>query len=505
MTRGKTSPRRLVSSLCQAVFGTRTAFIVFLMTFLAFSYFFHRFRFWNVSSRLALTYAIVDDRSLRIDGYVNHPHYETQDRALYQGHYYSDKIIGLSLLAVPVYWAMKHAAAWVGKDPKPDLSRYGATVAVVSLPAALLMVVLFKFLLLLGQRPPLACAAVLFGAFGTMLFPFSSLFYPYLPSLFFLIAALYLLVRWRADGGLDRRPIWLPGGLVGLALLCEYTLAGPTCLIVLYAFFLLERRGRILFFLCAAAAPLSLFGAYNWVCFGAPFSLPYSHLEGPEFRNGMDRGLMGVHRFQWYVLYLITLHPYRGVFFYSPFLLLGLVCVGFGFRHRRSEHRALAWLIGVTVLYYLVLNASYYMWWGGGTLLARHLIPMLPFLILSFAWLPRRLSRPFFVLGLFSVLLMFPQSVVEPHFEPLYPNEALYNPWETVRETGEGFRLPFLRHSLAEFLRGRISMNPFNREIFATGGKMWTLLPLLLAETALFFWLRRTLTREGEDDRGYSS
>ena len=65
----------------RSVFGSRVALILFLMALVAYGYFFHRFRFWNVNSRLALTYAIVDKGTFRIDDYVNQPYYETFDRA----------------------------------------------------------------------------------------------------------------------------------------------------------------------------------------------------------------------------------------------------------------------------------------------------------------------------------------------------------------------------------------------------------------------------------------
>lgn len=476
--------------------GSRPAVIIFLMTFVAYSYFFHRFRFWGVNSRLALTYAIVDKGTLRIDDYVNHPWYETQDRAYYHGHYFSDKIIGLSLLAVPVYWGIERAAGLVGKDPKPDLSRYGITVATVSLPAALLAVVLLRILTLLGLPPPTSCAVVLFFAFGTILFPFSSLFYAYLPSLFFLMTVLYLMLRWQeADTPKEEKP-WLAGLLVGLALICEYTLAVPAALVSFgYLIHLKGRRLAVLSFCGTMAIPLLIFAAYNFSCFGNPFSLPYAHLEHPEFAEGMGQGLMGVHRFQWYVLYLITISPYRGIFFYSPFLLLGFPGIWAGIRQPIAHHRWLAWMVLAIVIYYFVLNASYYMWWGGGTLLARHLVPMLPFLAVAFAWMPLRLRPVLMVLGFVSIILIGSQSVVEPHFRPLEPDTDLYIPWETVQRTGHALVPPFLWHSIPELLHGRISMNLFNRSINATDGKTWTLLPLLLAEASLFALLRRTLRK----------
>ena len=254
----------------QGLRANRPALLIFLITLVAYSYFFHRFRFWNVSSRLDLTYAIVDDHSFRIDKYVHHPFYETQDRAFFKGHYYSDKSIGLSVMAAPLYWAMKQAFALAHKDPKPDLSRYGLTVGIISLSSSLLMIVLLRLLTLLGQTVPRACLIVLLFAFGTMLFPFSALFYPYLPSLFFMILAFYLIIRWQRAGVLDERPSWPLGLLLGLALLCEYTVTFPAVLIAGYYALALTRRRKLLPFLACWALPLVFFALYNTVCFETP-------------------------------------------------------------------------------------------------------------------------------------------------------------------------------------------------------------------------------------------
>jgi hypothetical protein len=141
------------------------------------------------------------------------------------------------------------------------------------------------------------------------------------------------------------------------------------------------------------------------------------------------------------------------------------------------------------------------MWWGGGTILSRHLTPMVPFLALGLAWLPRRWGTALVALGIVSVLFIGSQSVVEPHVEPANSNAELYNPWRTVHENGGVLIPPYFSHSLPELLRGRVSMNPFNREIFATSGKGWTLLPLLAAEGLLLMALWRSVRREERGPR----
>ena len=51
---------------------------------------------WNQNSRFAMIRAILERHTLQIDAYQLH----TGDRALWRGHYYSDKAPGASLLAL---------------------------------------------------------------------------------------------------------------------------------------------------------------------------------------------------------------------------------------------------------------------------------------------------------------------------------------------------------------------------------------------------------------------
>src|SRR5262245_64689993 len=68
---------------------------------------------WNQNSRFALVRAILERHTLQIDAYQLH----TGDRALYEGHYYSDKAPGLSLAALAPAAIAKGTARAVGVDP----------------------------------------------------------------------------------------------------------------------------------------------------------------------------------------------------------------------------------------------------------------------------------------------------------------------------------------------------------------------------------------------------
>ncbi len=59
--------------------------------------FFYQAGGWNQNSRFDLVRAVVDEHTLRIDDYQAN----TGDKALIDGHYFSDKAPGLALVSVP--------------------------------------------------------------------------------------------------------------------------------------------------------------------------------------------------------------------------------------------------------------------------------------------------------------------------------------------------------------------------------------------------------------------
>ncbi|HSR19808.1 MAG TPA: hypothetical protein VLL49_02740, partial [Anaerolineales bacterium] len=55
---------------------------------------------WNGNSRLGLIRAVVERGTLQIDAFHDAPGWTTGDKAFFNGHYYSDKAIGASLLGL---------------------------------------------------------------------------------------------------------------------------------------------------------------------------------------------------------------------------------------------------------------------------------------------------------------------------------------------------------------------------------------------------------------------
>jgi hypothetical protein len=107
----------------------------------------------------------------------------------------------------------------------------------------------------------------------------------------------------------------------------------------------------------------------------------------------------------------------------SPVFLLA--AIGF---HRMWKDRALRleWSVCLAVVaYYLLFNASYYLWDGGWSLGPRHVIPMLPFLsmgLLHLSAFPEVLCTG--VLAVSAVHMLMGTSVW-PLVPSMYPNELL--------------------------------------------------------------------------------
>src|SRR5215203_7537602 len=111
--------------------------LVFLALF-CYSYFF-QVAGWNQNSRMALIMSVVHHHQLNIDPYED----RTGDKALYNGHYYSDKAIGTAVFGVPVYAVY----AGLSKLPGSEIELYSVylvTVFVASLPSAVLTLLLYQ-------------------------------------------------------------------------------------------------------------------------------------------------------------------------------------------------------------------------------------------------------------------------------------------------------------------------------------------------------------------------
>jgi len=432
--------------------------LIFLVGFLSTALLYHPAMGWNVNTRLALVFAVADMGTLSIDGY-HEPGMptETGDKAFFEGRFYSDKIVGVSVLALPAYWL---ARTINGGSLSFEWGHFLSKLWAVSVPAGLGLWLFFLLMAKLGAPPRRALIASVLLFFGSMWFGYSTIFMPYAPALAACLGALYLTFFPLANR-LTVLNCAMIGGLLGFALLCELTLAflvfglgvvwllrvaDQAGLAGMRAFAeMAGERTRLLHtaifalsFWVGVLIPMSIFFAYSWTIFGK-FTIPYEYEANEMFREGMARGIMGIETPRLGPLYFITVHPYRGLFFWTPILLLAIAgCIAA--TRQYGKRRIVGWLGLYTTLAYLLFNAGYYMWWGGWCMGPRFLIPVIPILGLGLGELLREGKLSMFErhpsmakpvrygvvsLGVLGVALSLPLSLYEPQIPQGNPHELL--------------------------------------------------------------------------------
>jgi hypothetical protein len=398
----------------------RIATVLGVALFFSYAYFYGAGG-WNQNSRFALIRAILERHTLQIDAYSLH----TGDRALWNGHYYTDKAPGQSLTALAPVEAARLVSRAAGVDPAsfPGIAWTSYVAALVT--SALFTVVAALCVFWLSLRWGATPAAALFAAsaygLASPAWAYATLFMAHGQTAGCLMIALVAADALGDEGGAaagawkrPRRLAWVIGLAGGWAVVTEFQAAIPAVFIGLLAIARLkpsrdERNDeralarnakasaernlpgiivRIALGVAIAAVPLLV---YNFLAFGSPFHLGYSSEEG--FQE-LHTGFFGITYPRLATIRELLFGSYRGLLPVSP--LMGIVPLGLLLLWRRGRGGAALVAAGIG-LYYLLLNASYFYWEGGWAFGPRQMTAALPFLALGLAPLwdlrPSRASR----------------------------------------------------------------------------------------------------------------
>jgi len=456
----------------------RRAWLIGLALLCCYVFFFYRGGNWNVEARNAQIVALADDHTLAIDPY----HLWTGDEAYYRGHYYSDKLIGPSLVAVPFYWLSRKLLEAAGLAPTYALmlALRIANVFANAVPSALLGGLLYLFLAELGLAPALRVWLALAYGFGTLALPYSTSLFGHQFGAVCAFSSFMLL--WRQRQGWSASRVVAAGALAGLGAISDFTTMLIACFLGLYAVWVSSGRaagapvgfglavGRVALFGLFAFLPVSLQLAANWSSFGSPLVFPHIYHVQPSFRARHTSGLLGVHLPRLEPLYQLTVGWWRGLFCASPVLLLALP----GFYLLGRARRVEAALIAAAWLGVLLMNAGYENWTAGSAYGPRYQIPALPFLIVAVAPAARRWPFVFKALAVISITFT---AIVTAH-SPFVP-ESLRNP---------------LGVALAGFSNGEVLHGNLGKSIGLPG--LASLLPLVAVEAAFLYALAGLSARE---------
>ncbi|RIK39012.1 MAG: hypothetical protein DCC55_19340 [Chloroflexi bacterium] len=320
------------------------------------------------------------------------------------GDLYSRKGIGMALLAYPL---VRLAQSWQA------LGLVQAALLLNPLLTAWTGALLYRMGRRLDWRLVTAAATALIFGLATMAWPYTQGFFSDPVCGWALFAALYTLVAHQQTG---RKRYLLAGGaawgiaylartinlvtlpifLLGLwAVLRERDNARDLPVANLQTFFQRHWRPIVTFLTPVVLAGLvSLW--WNWARFGSLWDSGY--VESESFSGSWLAGLFG-----------LTIGPARGLLWYNPILLLGVVGAAWFWREIR-------WLLGVVAaltVVYLLVYSKWYMWHGGYSWGPRFLVPLVPLLALLVgpAWEQIVRRRAWGWAGLGGALLLLALSV----------------------------------------------------------------------------------------------
>jgi hypothetical protein len=433
--------------------------LLFLALFLPYSYFNHSDG-WNQGVRLAELHAIVLKHTIRIDAYHQH----TGDKAYINGHYYSEKAPAMVAAALPAFALTVWTQQLLGVDPDGEagwrMSAWIATAGSVGLLAALGGVAFFD---LLHARFDLLTAMI--GTFGLFL---GSLTWPYATSLFAHAGTIGLLciALWAALAKSTPARDYVAGIAAGFAVASEYPGVIPCAVIGLY---LATSSLRRIWRYAAGTIPAALLIlANNYATTGSPFSISYG--ANPYFPEISTGNAMGFNAPNLHVVTWLFGSEYRGLFFWSPILIMSLP----GLVVMLKKDRAIAAMVLATTALVLLQVASFYSAYGGNSFGPRYLAPAVPLIGLAAAYGIKHWPESALVLVFVSVVVTLGVTAIaiDPPLDVLTPLQSFY--------------LPRLReHRFADNLGTLL------------GAPVWlsVLVPLLLPIAAARHWFRKAPER----------
>ena len=405
----------------------------------------------GTAARFDLIRALLEHRSLRIDDYWT---MNTADVIKVGGHYYSVKAPGAAFTGL-LPWGL---VTWI-LDPSmlahhaPMLwavATYLTIVISVSLPVALLVLVMYRFAKALGATAGRAAAIALIMAFATILFPYATEMTGEPLAAVCLMTSFYLVFM----GG-DAIYAGFAGFLAGWAVLCDFPSALVAVALAGYALVKFSQRKQVIGFAIGAGLVATLLMLHNYAAFGAPFFMSYQgyKLPGNQQFPEQAEGFVGLTYPRLKLLWNVLVDPQRGLFFCNPVLLLAIP----GLVHfwRRRKWRAESFLVLETIVAFALFNASFgesIVSWGGGTATGpRQMTPAVPFFALALAFLPPAYDYLMGVLAGLSAFYMLAAISTNPHLPYEYSN-------------------PLWQFALPHYFRGDFS---FNRDSYFQGGNLF--------------------------------
>ena len=437
-----------------------------VLTVLMFSLFFVNWYGWNEESNFALTRALVEESRFEIDSFAN----LTGDRSLIDSHYYSDKPPGLAFLASFPYFCFKFfdnnfkpkgfiaenygnvtIITQVDRGPFIFTSMLLLTLLSASIFTALTTLLVFYSVKRIVKKHALFLSLSYF--FTTLAFHYAFHFMTHALATFFLFFSFFLLHFFK-----KKKNVLLAGIFLGISLLFENLILVLLPLFLIYSSFKLKKSNLNCFWIGLSLGVLPFF-LYHFLITHKLFYLVSSFPDRQIFKHAyeLEESFNVIKIFHLekpfpdlMVGIRILFYPYRGLFFYSPFLLFSIPGLILMFRKESEE----ALLIIFSLLLLVATLSMRRTWWGGYCFGERYLLPLIPFLFLPLSYWVKRFGTkyliPLFILSFFINL-----TGLQPAEEYAYDWNKM-EASEKILKYESSFKIlfnPLVEHYLPLFLK----------------------------------------------------
>lgn len=349
----------------------------------------------NTTSRVLPIISYFENGTFQIDKYQE----LTIDKSFINNHYYSDKAPLPTFIVLPVFGLLKS----MGLIRSVNGSFMGThvyalgTVLCSILPFVLILFLTFKKIFSNKGFSPVLLSTLPF--YGSFIFIFAGTFFNHILSAMFLLLA-YIYIK-------DKKYL-IAGVFAGCAFLCEYIIAA-----VVFAWtiqiFCKERTIKSIVKLSLGVLPsVVAIMIYNYIFTGSAFTMLYKFHTQQDLHTNYGFSHPSLES-----LWGLTFSDYRGLFFYTPFLIFVLIYI-FKKAMKLSGKEIGTLLISnylfIPSVVTLLLTASYFGWWGGWTYGPRLLLFMVVTLVYEgIIFLSKQsFSKPlFWVFILFGIITTF--------------------------------------------------------------------------------------------------
>ena len=378
----------------------------------------------NENVRFYMTAAIVEHGTYAIDairerwGWVN-------DAAHYDGHYYSVKAPGTTLIAVPFYAAYHYGSAAWGSETDREVGLWICRISATILPTLLFLFFFHRFLGRFTGRAWVRDTVFFTVALGSMLYGYGLMFVSHTTCAAAACSAFMVLREIRERRRATAAMAFVGGLLTAGVTFLEYpgiVISLPLGLMALWA---IRPRKCLLAFALGGILPTLAVMHFQYHAFDNPFTPGHLYMESEGFRAAHAQGLYGATGFSAEAAWRLLFDGGAGLFPLSPVLVFGLWGFVVGLRNRATRALTLFALVP-TALTYLAI-ASMNNWRGGWTIGPRHIAQIVPFVawaaVLGLDRLAARWPRPTAGVALGATVVGFVASGLPSAYYPHLPPE----------------------------------------------------------------------------------